>query len=420
VRVWGQVKRTFLSLSVRNYRLYFIGQAISVNGTWIQTVGQAWLVLRLTGNAVDLGITTALQFLPVLILGTWGGAIADRVDKRRALFLTQGAFAVNSGILAALVLSGHATIWSVWAFALVSGFVRVFDNPIRQSFASEMVGPKLVANAVSLNSSLFTSARIIGPSIAGALIALVGTGWCFAINAASFVAVLIALVLMNPAELYRSVTHRIRAAGVRQITEGLRYIWRDPELRVPLTMMAFIGLLSINFNVILPLIATRVFHGGPGLYGGLYAAMGVGALSGALYMANRGRPTMLLLITAALIFGIGLLLAAGIRILPLELLVLVPAGAGMTLFQAGTNSSLQLRAKPEFRGRVLSIYVLLFNGTTPLGGPLIGWVAQQFGADAALAVGGATAVLAAALAYLWLRGYRRRSSLGASTSTEVS
>ena len=301
-------------------------------------------------------------------------------------------------------------------FALVSGFVRVFDNPIRQSFASEMVGPKLIANAVSLNSSLFTSARIIGPSIAGALIALVGTGWCFAINSASFVAVLIALLLMNPAELYRSAAHRIRSAGVRQITEGLRYIWHDPELRVPLMMMAFIGLLAINFNVVLPLIATRVFHGGPGLYGGLYAAMGVGALSGALYMANRARPTMLLLITAALIFGIGLLAAAGIRNLPLELLVLVPAGAGMTLFQAGTNSSLQLRAKPEFRGRVLSIYVLLFNGTTPIGGPLIGWVAQQFGADVALAVGGATAVVAAGLAYLWLRGYRRRTSLQTSTT----
>jgi MFS family permease len=416
VKVWAQFKRTFQSLSVRNYRLYFIGQAISVNGTWIQTVGQAWLVLRLTGNAVDLGITAALQFLPVLILGTWGGVIADRVDKRQALLVTQGAFAVSSGVIAALVLSGHVTIWSVWVFALVSGFVRVFDNPIRQSFASEMVGPKLIANAVSLNSSLFTSARIIGPSIAGALIALVGTGWCFAINSASFVAVLIALLLMNPAELYRSAAHRIRSAGVRQITEGLRYIWHDPELRVPLTMMAFIGLLAINFNVVLPLIATRVFHGGPGLYGGLYAAMGVGALSGALYMANRARPTMLLLITAALIFGIGLLAAAGIRNLPLELLVLVPAGAGMTLFQAGTNSSLQLRAKPEFRGRVLSIYVLLFNGTTPIGGPLIGWIAQQFGADVALAVGGATAVVAAGLAYLWLRGYRRRTSLQTSTT----
>ncbi len=416
MRAWEQVKRTFQSLSVRNYRLYFIGQAISVNGTWIQTVAQAWLVLRLTGNAVDLGVTTALQFLPVLILGTWGGAVADRVDKRLALFLTQGAFAVSSGALSVLVLSGHATIWAVWAFALASGFARVFDNPIRQAFASEMVGPKLIANAVSLNSSLFTSARIIGPSIAGALIALVGTGWCFALNGASYVAVLIALLLMNPAQLYRSVAHRARSAGVGQIVAGFRYIWRDPELRVPLAMMGVIGLLAMNFNVVLPLIATRVFHGGPGLYGGLYAAMGVGAFCGALYMANRARPTMLLLITAALIFGIGLLVAAGIRILPLELLVLVPAGAGMTLFQAGANSSLQLRAKPEFRGRVLSVYVLLFNGTTPIGGPLIGWVAQQFGGDVAMAVGGASAVVVAMLAYVWLRGYRRRAPVQATTS----
>lgn len=420
MRAWGQVKRTFQSLSIRNYRLYFIGQAISVNGTWIQTVAQAWLVLHLTGNAVDLGITTALQFLPVLILGTWGGAVADRVDKRHALYLTQGGFALSSGVLAALVLTGHATIWSVWVFALVSGFARVFDNPIRQAFASEMVGSNLVANAVSLNSSLFTSARIIGPSIAGALIAFVGTGWCFAINGASYVAVLIALLMMNPAELYRSVARRARAAGVRQIAEGFRYIWRDPELRVPLAMMGIIGLLAMNFNVVLPLIATRVFHGGPGLYGGLYAAMGIGAFSGALYMANRARPTMLLLITAALIFGVGLLVAAGIRILPLELLVLVPAGAGMTLFQAGTNSSLQLRAKPEFRGRVLSVYVLLFNGTTPIGGPIIGWVAQQFGGDVAMAVGGASAVIAAVLAYVWLRGYRRRRTALEATTTEAS
>lgn len=415
MRAWGQVKRTFRSLTVHNYRLYFTGQAISVNGTWIQTVAQSWLVLHLTGNGVDLGVTTALQFLPVLFLGTWGGAVADRVDKRKALYLTQGAFAVSSGALSALVLTGHATIWSVWAFAFMSGFIRVFDNPIRQSFASEMVGPRLVANAVSLNSSLFTSARVIGPSIAGALIALVGTGWCFAINGASFVAVLIALALMNPAELYRSGRRRGRA-GLTQIKEGLRYIWGDPQLRVPLMMMAIIGLLAINFNVTLPLVATRVFHGGPALYGGLYAAMGVGAFAGALYMANRARPTLLLLIVAALIFGTGLLLAAGLPILPLVLLVLVPAGAGMTLFQAGTNSSLQLHAKPDFRGRVLSIYVLLFNGTTPIGGPIIGWIAQRLGVDVALAVGGASAVVAAIIAFFWLRGYRRRTSLAPASS----
>lgn len=408
MRAWAQVRRTFQSLSIRNYRLYFIGQGISVNGTWIQTVAQSWLVLHLTGNALDLGITTALQFLPVLVLGTWGGAVADRVDKRRMLYLTQSAFALNSAVAATLVLTGHATIWSAWSFALIGGFARVFDNPTRQSFASEMVGPKLIANAVSLNSSLFTSARIIGPSIAGALIALVGTGWCFAIDAASYIGVLIALLLMNPAELYRSARSRARVSGLRQISDGLRYIWGDAELRVPLLMMGAIGLLAINFSVVLPLVATRVFHGGPGLYGELYAAMGVGAFGSALYMANRARPTMLLLITAALIFGAGLLVAAGVHILAVEFGVLALAGAGMTLFQAGTNSSLQLRSKPEFRGRVLSIYILLFNGTTPIGGPLIGWVAQRFGADAALAVGGASAVVAAILAFIWLRRRGRR------------
>jgi MFS family permease len=405
-RVMNAGRVTFAALAVPNYRRYLSGQAISLIGTWMQMTAQSWLVLTLTHSGTWLGLIVALQTLPVLLLGPYGGVIADRVDKRKALFLTQAGFGLNSAVAATLVLSGHANVWTAWAFALAGGCVRVFDNPIRQSFASEMVGPKLVANAVSLNSTVFTSARIIGPSIAGGLISFFGIGWCFVIDACSYAAVITALSLMHPQELFRSTRARSHTSGFRQIIEGLRYAWGDPELRMPLLMMAAVGMLAINFNVLLPLVATRVFHGSAGLYGVLYSMMGIGALCGALYSANRARPTLLLLVGAATAFGACLLLAAGMPILPLEFLVLIPLGAAMTVYQAGTNSSLQLRAKPEFRGRIISLYVLLFNGTTPIGGPIVGWIAQQWGARVGLAVGGTTALLVGAVGFLWLRARR--------------
>jgi MFS family permease len=402
VRIPQLLQRTFGSLSVRNYRLYFVGQVVSINGTWMQTIAQAWLVLHLTNSGVALGITAALRFLPMLLFGAWGGVIADRVDRRKALVATQVASGLLSGGMGAITLSGQATTWLVFVFAIALGCVQVIDTPARQAFASELVGQRLVANAVSLNAAVFTSARVIGPGVAGLLIALLGTGWCFVADAASYAAAIAALLLMRPDALFRDAL-RARASGAAQLVEGLRYAWGTPALRLPLLMMAVVGMLAFNFNVLLPLVATDVFHGNAETYGVLGTLLGVGAFAGALLAANRARPTLRLLIGASLGFGAMLLLAAGMPVLALEMVALVPLGAAMTLFQATTNSLLQLASRPELRGRVMALYMVMFMGTTPIGGPLIGWVAQTLGARAGLAIGGLSAIVTALVVLVWLR-----------------
>jgi MFS family permease len=402
VRIPQTLRRTFGSLSVRNYRLYFLGQVISINGTWMQTIAQAWLVLYLTHSALALGVTAALRFLPMLLLGAWGGVIADRVDRRRTLVATQVASGLLSGGMGAIALSGQATTWLVYAFAVALGCVQVIDTPARQAFASELVGPRLVANAVSLNAAVFTSARVFGPAVAGLLIALLGTGWCFVVDAASYGAAIGALALMRPGALFRDPLG-VRASGAAQLAEGVRYAWATPSLRLPLLMMAVVGMLAFNFNVLLPLVATDVFHGNAGTYGLLGSLLGLGAFGGALLAANRSRPTLRLLLAASLAFGALLLVAAGMPLLALEMVALVPLGAAMTVYQATTNSLLQITSRPEFRGRVMALYMVMFIGTTPIGGPLIGWVAQTFGARAGLAIGGLAAIGAAVAVLAWLR-----------------
>ena len=402
MRIPQVLQRTFGSLSVRNYRLYFVGQVVSINGTWMQTIAQAWLVLHLTNSGVALGITAALRFLPMLLFGAWGGVIADRVDRRKALVATQVASGLLSGGMGAITLSGQATTGLVFAFAIALGCVQVIDTPARQAFASELVGQRLVANAVSLNAAVFTSARVIGPGVAGLLIALLGTGWCFVADAASYAAAIAALLLMRPDALFRDAL-RARASGAAQLVEGLRYAWGTPALRLPLLMMAVVGMLAFNFNVLLPLVATDVFHGNAETYGVLGTLLGVGAFAGALLAANRSRPTLRLLIGASLAFGAMLLLAAGMPVLALEMVALVPLGAAMTLFQATTNSLLQLASRPELRGRVMALYMVMFMGTTPIGGPVIGWVAQTLGARAGLAIGGLSAIVTALVVVAWLR-----------------
>lgn len=402
MRIARLLQRTFGSLAVRNYRLYFLGQVVSINGTWMQTIAQAWLVLHLTNSGVALGITAALRFLPMLLLGAWGGVIADRVDRRRMLVATQVASSLLSGGMGAITLSGHATTWIVYVFAIALGCVQVIDTPARQAFASELVGQHLVANAVSLNAAVFTSARVIGPGVAGLLIALLGTGWCFVADAASYLGAIAALLLMRPDALFRDAL-RARASGAAQLVEGLRYAWATPGLRLPLLMMAVVGMLAFNFNVLLPLVATDVFHGNAETYGLLGTLLGVGAFVGALLAASRSRPTLRLLIAASLAFGAMLLLAAGMPLLALEMVALVPLGAAMTMFQATTNSLLQLTARPELRGRVMALYMVMFMGTTPIGGPIIGWVAQTLGARAGLAIGGLSAIVTALVVLAWLR-----------------
>jgi MFS family permease len=393
---------TFSSLHVRNYRLYFIGQVVSVSGSWMQRVAQSWLVLHLTGSGVALGVASALQFLPILLFGAWAGLVADRMDKRQVLMVTQPLMGFLALILGVLTLTGLVQLWMVFLMALLLGAVTAIDNPARQSFVMELVGRRQVTNAVSLNSAVFTSARVVGPAIAGVLIAVVGTGWCFVVNAASFGAVLTALVAMNAEQLERA-QRPLRAQG--QLMEGLRFVWSRPDLSTPLALLAVVGTLALNFTVILPVLARDTFHGDASTYGTLFSVLGAGSLVGALFTASRREPSVPLLVGALGLFGLFMLGAAAAPTLPLEIAALIPMGLAAVAFQTTSNSLIQLRSEPALRGRVMALYSVVFLGTTPIGAPIVGWVAQHFGPRAGLGLGG-TAVLAAALVALWL-GTRR-------------
>jgi MFS family permease len=394
--VLGSFTRTFASLRVPNYRIFFIAQVVSTNGTWMQRVAQYWLVLHLTGSGVALGLTAALQSVPILLFGAWGGLIADRVNKRLLLVATQVASGVVGLSLAVVTLSGTVQLWMIYFLALCLGMINVFDNPARQSFVTEMVGPAQIPNAVGLNSAVFTSSRMIGPAIAGLVISVVGTGWCFLYNGLSFFAVVAGLLMMRPSKLHR-VPRLTRGRG--QIREGLHYAWGRPELRTPLLLLMVSGTFAFNWNVVLPLMARYTFHSGAETFGVMLSMIGIGAFIGALASAGRPNPTHRLLVYAALTFGAMMLAVALAPTLWLVMLALVPMGAAMTTFQATGNSLLQLNSTPEFRGRIMSLYVAAFIGMTPIGSPIVGWVSQQYGARTGLALG-AIATLGAAAASL--------------------
>jgi MFS family permease len=397
----GGFSRTFASLRNRNFRIFFTAQIISVTGTWMQSIAQMWLVFHLTGSGLALGITAALQFTPILLFGPWGGLLADRFDKRKLLMVTQSAAGAVALVLAGLTLGGIVQLWMIYVLAFSLGMVNVFDNPGRQSFVTEMVGRDQLVNAVGLNSAVFTLARVIGPAIAGLLIAVVGTGWCFLYNGLSYFPVVLALLLMHPSELYRGQPVA-RSRG--QIRAGIRYAWSRPELRFPLLLMLVVGTLAFNFSVVMPLMASLVFKAGASTFGLLMSFMGAGAFVGALVSAARARPSHRLLAFAGLAFGTLLVGAAIAPTLDIELSVLLPLGAAMITFQATSNSLLQLNSDPIFRGRVMALYVMVFLGTTPIGGPVVGWVAEQFGARSALGLGGIATVVASA-ALLWGLGH---------------
>jgi MFS family permease len=396
----GLLQRTFRSLHIYNYRLFFFGQVVSMSGTWMQSVAQSWLVLQLSGSSLDLGITVGLQFGPVLVLGAWAGALADRVDKRRLLIVTQSVAAALALILGVLTASDVVTVWMIWVLAGLTGCATALDMPSRQSFVYEMVGPDDLANAIGLNSVIINSSRIIGPAVGGILIAGVGVALCFFFNAVSFVAVIVALSIMRRRELRPSKPVR-REPG--QVRAGLRYVWRTPELRVPLVMMAVVSTLAYNFSVVLPLLTKSVYGRGGGAYGALSAAMGVGALAGALLMASRARPSRRLLVASTLAFGVVTLGLAAAPGYVAGLILLVPIGAAGVLFVSTTNSLLQLNAEDSMRGRVMALWSVVFLGSTPIGGPLTGALARGFGVRWAVAVGGAAAVATAAGAFMALR-----------------
>ncbi|MCI3241307.1 MULTISPECIES: MFS transporter [Streptomyces] len=389
----------FSSLRIRNYRLFFVGQVVSNIGTWMQRIAQDWLVLSLTGSATAVGFTTALQFLPMLLFGLYGGVLVDRLPKRRALLFTQTAMALTGVALAVLTLSGHVQVWHVYLAAFAVGLATVVDNPARQSFVSEMVGPAQLQNAVSLNSANFQSARLIGPAVAGLMITGVGTGWAFLFNGLSFVATIGGLLLMRARELH--VVER-SPRGKGQLREGLRYVAGRPDLTWTIVLVGFIGTFGFNFPVYLSAFADDVFHAGAGAYSLFNTLMAVGSLAGALLAARRGTARMRVMIAAAVAFGGLELVAAVAPSLWLFALIMAPIGMfGMTV-NVTANTSVQMSTDPVMRGRVLSLYMMVFMGGTPIGAPIAGWVTDAYGVRAGLAVGGAIATAAAVVVGLVL------------------
>jgi MFS family permease len=385
--------RTFLSLRVPNYRRYFAGQVVSISGNWMQTVAEMWLVVQLTGSGAAVGLTAALQFLPVLLFGAMGGVLADRMDKRRLLMVTQALMAIPALTLWALTIGGSVQLWMVYALVMVRGSINALDNPARQSFVTELVGADRTVNAVALNSVIVHSARIVGPALAGGVIALVGVGPCFLVNSLSFGAMLVALFRMEPEQLH-TPRKAVRAKG--ELRTALRYVAATPSLRIPLAMMALVGTLSFNFQVLLPLLASFTWHGTATTYALLTTAMGIGSVSGALAAGARGRVDAALLVGSATAFGVLLGLAAGAPSLWLQVAVLVPLGAVSVTFAAGVNSTLQLAVDPLMRGRVMALYSVVFLGSTPIGAPLVGWLAGAVSPRAGLALGAVAALVAAA------------------------
>ncbi len=377
----------FASLHTRNYRLWTAGQVVSLVGTWMQRVAQDWLVLTLTGgDAVALGVVAALQFGPTLVLSMWGGMLADRYDKRRLILATQTLMAGCALALGLLDIGGVVALWQVYLIALAMGCVSAVDAPVRQSFVVEMVGPEQLTNAVGLNSMTFNLARIVGPAVAGVLIAVVGTGWVFLINVGTFTAVITALLAMNAVELLRPLPTP-RARG--QLRAGLRYVRGRPDLRMLLLTVFLVATFGLNFPITLAILARNVFGRGSDSYGLLLTMLAVGTLTGATVAARRtGRPRIRLLLGGAAAFGV-FETAAGL--MPTYLLVgvvLVPAGVAALTFTTSAMSTVQLAVPADMRGRVMGIYLLCFLGGTPFGGPLLGWVANTYGGRAPIVIGG--------------------------------
>ncbi|GHG60213.1 MFS transporter [Streptomyces griseocarneus] len=395
----------FASLRVRNYRYFFIGQFLSNSGTWMQFVAQDWLVFDLTGSTFAVGVTTALQFLPVLLFGLFGGVVADRYPKRRILLTTQSAMGLFAALLAVLTLTDAVTVGHVYGFAFLLGLMNTFTNPAIQTFVVEMVGPERVGNAVSLGAVNFQSARLLGPAVAGPLIAVIGSGWAFAVNALSYVAVIVSLLAVRAAELLPS---RPQPREKGQIRAGLRHVREHPKLLWPIVLVGFVCTFGFNFPTLLSGFTYNVFHGGAKEYGWLTTAVGVGALGGALLSARRrsGRP-WLLVATAAGFGALEMVSSLAPRLWVFGL-VLVLVGLLSVVFSTMANSLVQLATDPAMRGRVMGLYMLVYTGGTPVGGPVVGWVVEHYGARAGILACGAVAALAAGVFGLVLTRRRVR------------
>jgi MFS family permease len=388
------IERTFGSLRTRNFRLFFSSELVSFTGEWMQNMAEAWLVLQMTRNGAAVGAVFAFRFLPVLLFGLWGGVIADRLDRRNIMVFTQSIAAVLAFALWGIVQLDIAEVWMIYGLAIALGLVVVIDHPAHNAFVEEMVGPEQMPNAVALNSAALNSARITGPAIAALLISQFGVSWVFFVNGVSFIAVVGALLAMRRSELLP--IHR--EAERPRIADGLRFAWSVREMRGTILLLGIVGTLVWNFPTFLTLLAENTFHGEAGLAGILMAILGVGTVIGALGAAHQARTSARIVVGAAIALGASMLATAAAPNRAIVMATLIPTGALAVLFGAVANSHMQSLSTREFRGRVMSIYSILGLGTTVLGGPLVGWISQQWSPRVAIAVAGvATSVAALAL-----------------------
>ena len=389
----------FIALRVRNFRLFWFGQLISLSGTWMQTVGQAWLVLNMTQSPFAVGTVTTLQFLPITLLVLFGGVFADRVPKRNFLVITQTSAMLQAVVLGVLVATGAVRLWHVYLLATALGVTNAFDNPTRQAFVPEMVGKDLVPNAVPLNSTLFNAARIVGPAIGGITIALFGVAGTFYLNAATFVPVIIALLMMRTSELFP--VEKGSGRMLTQLREGLDFAFRTPSVLLILILMAFVGTFGYNFSTALPLLARFVLHTGSVGFGTMTAVLGVGSLMAALAIAYTRRSDERQILIGGGVFSVLLILVGLSHWYALTLVLLMLMGVSGIIFTASANTRLQLLAPGHLRGRIMSLYVLLFAGTTPVGAFLLGNVAERLGVQQAIVLFGVLSTAGVALTVLY-------------------
>ncbi len=392
-------RRTFASLRFRNYRLYFTSQIVSFSGSWMQSVAQSWLVLQITGSGTALGTVVAFQFLPTLLFAPYGGMLADRFDKRHVIIVTQLTAGALALLLGVLTLGGDVKLWMVYAIAAGFGTVSAIDNPTRQTFVMEMVGPDDISNAVTLNSVVINAARAIGPAAAGIMIATVGVGACFIVNAASYLAVVLAIMLVRRSELYPA-TRSTRAP--RQLREGFQYVWNTPTLRTTIVMLAIIGTFTYEFATTLPLLAEFTFHSGATGLAVMSSLMGIGAVAGGLVVAASGPPIPRRLVAVTTAFGASVTALSAMPTITLAYVVLPIVGAASVGLVALSNATLQLNSEPRLRGRVMALFSMSLLGTTPIGGPIVGWIGEHVDPRVSVLIGGVAALVAAA--YGWSAG----------------
>jgi len=401
-------RRTFASLRRhRNYRLFFAGQVISVTGSWMQNIGLAWLVIELTHSPVAVGGLAFARFLPFTVLGLFAGVIADRLDYRRLVIATQAASMAVSALLTVLVFGNWASLPVVYVLAGLLGTALVFDAPGRHALTFQMVGREELANAVALNASLFNASRVVGPAVAGVVIAWIGVGACFLVNTVSFLAVLASLLAMRAADLFPVEQAAERPEILRGTREGIVYAWRSPEVRLVLAIVTVISTVGFNFHVLLPLLASQTLKTGPEVFGILSACFGAGALAGALLSAGFGRASWKLLVAGTAGFSLSMLALAPLTAVWACAVLLFAVGVSFTLWTSNANAILQLGVPDHLRGRVVGLYLFAFAGLAPIGGLLAGWLTDVGGTELSFLVGGATGLAMAALAATRLRGLLR-------------